>query len=136
MFLPAAVILSCIFSVLFTSLALRDRHATNQKKRNVPVGPDKKNPNRIYSKTGEQGCFQKTSRRGIFHNGMPFIYQGIPLYFTSLPGFTSFSGLITASFPSKFSAERIIPSDVIPFNFRGARLAIKQICLPTNSSGA
>ena len=36
-------------------------------------------------------------------------------YFTSLPGFTSFSTEVTASDPSKFSAERIIPSLTNPF---------------------
>ena len=43
--------------------------------------------------------------------------------------------LITARLPSLFSALRIMPSLTIPFSLRGARLAMKQTCLPTSSSG-
>ena len=57
-------------------------------------------------------------------------------YFTSLPGFTSFNKEVTANEPSKFSALRIIPSLTKPFlNWRGARLAMNNTCLPTSSSG-
>ena len=56
-------------------------------------------------------------------------------YFTSLPGFTSFSGVITASFPSKILGGENHTLETIPFSLRGAKLAMKQTCLPTNSSG-
>ena len=46
---------------------------------------------------------------------------------TGLPGLTSCSMVVTASEPSQFSAESIMPSLTRPFlNSRGGRLAMKQ----------
>ena len=48
----------------------------------------------------------------------------------------SFNKEVTAREPSKFSALRIMPSLTSPFlNWRGARLAMNNTCLPTSSSG-
>ena len=47
-------------------------------------------------------------------------------HFTALPGSTSFSGMTTAKRPSAPSAERIMPSDVMPLMRRGSKLATKQ----------
>ena len=58
-------------------------------------------------------------------------------YETSEPGSTSRSGVMTASEPSALSAERIMPWLTSPFlKVRGARLAMKQTCLPTSCSGS
>ena len=58
-------------------------------------------------------------------------------YETSEPGSTSRSGVMTASEPSALSAERIMPWLTSPFlNVRGARLAMKQTCLPTSCSSS
>ena len=58
-------------------------------------------------------------------------------YETSEPGSTSRSGVMTASEPSALSAERIMPWLTRPFlKVRGARLAMKQTCLPTSCSGS
>ena len=57
-------------------------------------------------------------------------------YTTGQPFFVSRSSVITPSEPSKFSAERIMPWLSIPRILRGGKLAMKQICLPTSSSGA
>ena len=58
-------------------------------------------------------------------------------YETSEPGSTSRSGVMTASEPSALRAERIMPWLTRPFlKVRGARLAMKQTCLPTSCSGS
>ena len=58
-------------------------------------------------------------------------------YETSEPGSTSRSGVMTASEPSALRAEIIMPWLTRPFlKVRGARLAMKQTCLPTSCSGS
>lgn len=68
--------------------------------------------------------------------GLSSVSRGVA-YETSEPGSTSRSGVMTASEPSALSAERIMPSLTRPFlKVRGARLAMKQTCLPTSCSGS
>ena len=56
-------------------------------------------------------------------------------YLTVLPSFTFFSGCISDSAPSAFSAMRTMPWDSTPLMFLGARLISIRTCLPTRSSG-
>ena len=78
---------------------------------------------------------EKTEKRYYFEVNKPENKKIGDIQLIWLPGNTSSDGSINDNEPSAFSAERIIPSDIMPRNFLGSRLAIKQTCFPTSWSG-
>ena len=78
---------------------------------------------------------EKTEKRYCFEVNKPENKKIGDIQLIWLPGNTSSDGSINDNEPSAFSADRIIPSERMPRSFRGSKLAIKQTCLPINSSG-